>query len=1195
MNNPILIQLDKFRFAWEKAISNGEALPNPCDFVPPIDEVQRDQVRIECFSELISMRFELTCENQGQSVPSYRFSHEKHPVAKSFLNSYPAHPTLIKLFVRDFVERTNTYITDSYNSNCWVSRREYLEALPFELGDCWFKTLALELPERFASFYDEGQVIGQGGIGQVGKFRDRACRRFVAIKQVLRQDDQVLLENESLIHAMLEHPNILPVYNMLTDELGNIRFVMRLIEQDQTSVETGFTTNKFRTLRDEIEQSTSTKGKKIPLEKVKYLVNRFSDICNAVAYAHSKSVVHRDINPKNIFIGSYNETLVSDWGLAFHPAVNRENDKIKIVVGTSGYQSNEQMQGEPPNPSDDVYSLGIVLKEILAGQCVHYNAKDELVIPDPPKKYGALNTIADKATKKERKDRYPSAKELKEQIDRWLNDDKVVGHREKPIEKVSRWVRKSSKLTAVGIVATAILLASCCVAYVYFLYKEPQQLAVVDSSIFPIQLKNIINHRNFITKFVIEAAISQNHRRNWLAKLRMGDHTQLDKIADLISDENQTDQLSNLVNQDQRISLREFFLLRDQVKAYLDGISDQDQTQRFVRQLTSIPLSSDEQSRRTYSTLVRISGQNLTGIQIQSIADVLCKAPANEAALWVDEGFLDLKEKLVTPLEQILKDASHERPTTEQSVAVLALARYQDQYPQLARTITQIKPELTKIFLDAFPKFGDSATSLKANLATIFNEPLGDEVQASRQRALAALALLRLGDPAPSLHLLDAQNSNSSSVRAHWIHFAHPVGVEAYQLSQVNPQSPHGIAALYLTFGECVSINQRWLDQSTKKRFIAQLEQAFKTHADSGVHAASDWTLRQLLGVNKYGLASKETLAKLHELENQRPKQSGQDNRSWFVNKAGQTMVVFHPAEFDFGDDNNADHQGINLPKHRRKINRKFAISTREVTAKEFEEYCHYSKAQLLLFENARKLGIDVPPDSFRELFDNHRPAHDKTTPESRIERQNHEPVTWVSWYHAVAYCNWLSKNEGLQPCYPDLGSFDDPKYLELFKPSHAIHPLNPNSLKRNGYRLPTEAEWEFACRAGTQTRRPFGDDLILVPKYATFRFSNAAGLFAPVGSLKPNEWGLFDMLGNAQEFCHEPTKKGLVLDNQVSGTPGETSKLSEIPWIVRGGSKEDADFILRSAYRHADGADAAENPKNGWSDIGFRVARTLP
>ncbi len=171
-------------------------------------------------------------------------------------------------------------------------------------------------------------------------------------------------------------------------------------------------------------------------------------------------------------------------------------------------------------------------------------------------------------------------------------------------------------------------------------------------------------------------------------------------------------------------------------------------------------------------------------------------------------------------------------------------------------------------------------------------------------------------------------------------------------------------------------------------------------------------------------------------------------------------------------------------------------------------------------------------------------------------------PVNRVSWLAAVEFCNRWSVNDGLKPCYQIDGD-------KVTWASGA-----------DGYRLPTEAEWEYACRAGSTTRWCFGDDEARLPNYAWFD-KNSGGNPHPVATRKPNDWGLFDMHGNVWEWCWD--WYGAYAADPQSNPLGPTQGSSR---VLRGGSYLYGPENLRSADR------SWARPKDlGWS-VGFRCAR---
>ena len=188
-------------------------------------------------------------------------------------------------------------------------------------------------------------------------------------------------------------------------------------------------------------------------------------------------------------------------------------------------------------------------------------------------------------------------------------------------------------------------------------------------------------------------------------------------------------------------------------------------------------------------------------------------------------------------------------------------------------------------------------------------------------------------------------------------------------------------------------------------------------------------------------------------------------------------------------------------------------------------------------------------------------------------------PIGGVTWYQAAAYCNWLSLQEGIPEqewCYEK-------------DARGQVAKLKPNYLSLTGYRLPTEAEWEYACRAGAVTSRCYGETAELQTKYA-WNWDNTPEQTQPVGTKKPNDWGLFDMQGNVAHWCQErhkpyPVKPGGPIDD----VEDILSVISTDKRVLRGGSFLYAAGTVRSADR------VGPQPPSYWSStVGFRPARTI-
>src|SRR5262249_5002923 len=186
-------------------------------------------------------------------------------------------------------------------------------------------------------------------------------------------------------------------------------------------------------------------------------------------------------------------------------------------------------------------------------------------------------------------------------------------------------------------------------------------------------------------------------------------------------------------------------------------------------------------------------------------------------------------------------------------------------------------------------------------------------------------------------------------------------------------------------------------------------------------------------------------------------------------------------------------------------------------------------------------------------------------------------PVTKVTWYDAAEFCNWLNKQEKIDPdqwCYKPNS---DGKYAARME-------ITGGCDRKTGYRLPTEEEWEYACRGGADTSRCYGDADDLLSRYAWYA-ANAGETPSPVARLLPNAFGLFDMHGNAMEWCHEHTRPYSM--KRAAGPESETV-VDETERVNRGGSIFNVARGVRSAKRFSDRPTVADAG-------GFRIARSNP
>jgi serine/threonine-protein kinase len=222
--------------------------------------------------------------------------------------------------------------------------------------------LPFELP---APGYDLGTLLGKGGMGEVLLAHDLRVGRDVAYKRMRDHDADAdalgRFLREARIQARLDHPAIVPVYEMGTDREGRPYFTMKRLA--------GKTLAERLAIADEPRQP---------------LLRAFAEVCLAVELAHSKGVIHRDLKPQNVMLGDFGEVYVLDWGVARLVAEHSERRTFGgdiesigehtndgTMLGTLGYMPPEQMRGEPVTPAADVYALGSILFEILAAEPLH--------------------------------------------------------------------------------------------------------------------------------------------------------------------------------------------------------------------------------------------------------------------------------------------------------------------------------------------------------------------------------------------------------------------------------------------------------------------------------------------------------------------------------------------------------------------------------------------------------------------------------------------------------------------------------------------------------------------------------------------------------------------------------------------------------------------------------------------------------
>lgn len=508
-----------------------------------------------------------------------------------------------------------------------------------------------------------------------------------------------------------------------------------------------------------------------------------------------------------------------------------------------------------------------------------------------------------------------------------------------------------------------------------------------------------------------------------------------------------------------------------------------------------------------------------------TLVDVLMKVSEFYVKLRTRQ-FVPIARHLQEPLQKYFHEGKTSPHRKNAATAMMLLGCEPERWAEL---VTQADGEQFEILQTYQPSPISKAQSALLRISRtprIGKEPLDGFY---RRRAHAIAALARTGDQQLALSILEQR---SDPTLRNWVvralsEFRQPPSL----LSQLIESSPDPFVrqGLLLCLGH-YPLDE--LPEGQRDHLVQTVTGIFEHDPNAVVHAASEWALRQWevpiprLTHVKFGV-----------------------ERDWYVNRIGQTMIRFDgPVRFEMGSQEQTDGElrESDESRHQRMIPRSFAIAAHETTAGQFAQFLE-----------------DYP----------------QIAAEFSIESLSGQEPPALSWCHAAAFCRWLSEQEQIdesQMCFPEVKQ---------------IHPgcvLPQDYLERTGYRMPTEAEWEFVCRATTDFAWGFGESLALASQYAWF--SSQTSHPQRVGKKLPNNYGLFDLHGNLGEWCMDvyleyPRASGAKACSDDRTWPEVTE------WqlrVFRGGCYFDNAKDIRTANR------SANVPFRLHPGIGLRVARTL-
>jgi serine/threonine protein kinase/formylglycine-generating enzyme required for sulfatase activity len=490
--------------------------------------------------------------------------------------------------------------------------------------------------------------------------------------------------------------------------------------------------------------------------------------------------------------------------------------------------------------------------------------------------------------------------------------------------------------------------------------------------------------------------------------------------------------------------------------------------------------------------------------------------------------------ELVPKLDQDVRDPKLNPSARAASAEVLAEARVRrGAAAAFAEPIAEAPPDAFNVLVRALERLGRPAGAIEALNAIVAGsatEPRDEEQRAGR-RANAAVALLALGHPEPVWPRL--RHADDPRLRSLLIDRLGRLDVNPLPLlDHLHPEiDPVELQGVLLALAEIKALDETRLDRvppHAVNKLVDAARDLYRKHPHPGVHSAAELLLR------RWG-KEKDMLAQCDKELREEPRRP--DGRRWELGPNGHTLVILPgPLKFRMGSPKDEEGRLDFETQHDCRIDRSLAVATKEVT---IEQYRAFNK--------------EYPQDL-------------------RYTRELTCPVNSGDWYAAVAYCNWLSKEAGIDPsqwCYP-----------AKIGPGMVVE---EKAVERYGYRLPTEAEWEYLCRAGTETARPFGSSEELFPRYG-WTWLNSNDRTHTVGRLLPNEFGLFDMLGNVWEWCHDgPVHYTVRVDHLKDDKDSMNQR------FLRGGAFDYSPAQARSAYRYSERATKVEGT------MGFRVVRTLP
>ena len=997
--------------------------------------------------------------------------------------------------------------------------------------------------------YEILEEIGRGGMGVVYKARQIGLNRVVALKVVLggahagaEELARFRLEAETV--ARLHDDHIVQIH-----EVGELRG------------------RPFLALEFVDGNTLAEKLAHTPQPPV-HAAQLIETLACAIHVAHQRGIIHRDLKPANILLTQDGTPKISDFGLARQVDGDSAATTTGAILGTASYMAPEQARGHSrqAGPPADVYSLGAILYEMLTGQPPFKGATpietiEQVCLKEPvpprrlqPKVPRDLETICLKCLRKESVQRYASAAELADDLRRLLTGQPIHARPVRAWERAAKWVRRNPAYTAAIVVSIAAVIGAAAAETAHQNQLHTTKMATQAASLVdelvsadvadvPGIVDKLSAFRRWADPLLADRLIhAEPASKEWLRVA----------LASLPTDENLTNRLANRLLE---APPEEILVMRKALLPQKDLILP-----RFWNELENAQGDIGRRFRAAGAlALYEPNSPRWRASDFQQLAAHLVKENPLTLDKW-SECLRPIRTKLIGPLLDVFRRA--DLAESGRFVATTLLVEYaHDQPDVLAKLATEADAAQFRVVFPAL--LANRAEATGVLLTLLAQSPMAEDetsrIQSGQIRAKAALALIRLGVRQPAFTVFhferDPEALSQFVVRAKDFGLVPDELCES--LNQVSPDDTLARYGLLLSLG-CFEWSAIPEDLQWRLRHL--LWNSLRRDPKSNIHGACEWL------IEKWRLADVPVAEEVARDADSPPpvptKFPLPPDREWFELKvADETLhfVVIPAQTFRSGSPFDEGLRAANEELHTVKLSRPFALLEQEVSMGSWLTFLDETQSGRTKWEARDKRDIKY--------------------------RESNYPAYHVKWDEAVEFCNWLTLKAGLSKadqCYEEVAAADAAPGGKTDEKKQRTWKFFPT---RSGFRLPTEAEWEAACRCGTETTYGFGSDPGLLPYFGVFLESSRRQP-EPCRSRRPNLRGLFDMHGNVWEWCQDKKQNyaaslaELVCDPLGSDT-GTTH-------AYRGGSYDNYARHGRAACRIFD------QPDYSFDFVGFRIACTL-